>query len=86
MTEPQTWADALTGPFGGLVAVCAIGWAVLAGKLRLEREVSAMVAETTKERERADKWEKLAMQLLRANSQALQVASASVSTSQEPPL
>lgn len=85
MTEPQTWADALVGPLGGLVAVCAIGFAVLTGKLRLEREVTAILAEATKERDRADKWERLSVQLLRANSQAIQVASASVTTSQEPP-
>jgi cell division protein FtsL len=82
-TAPTSWAQLLAGPLGGLIAVLSVGYLVLTGKLRLNREVVDLRTQLSAEKARGDKWEQLALELLSTNARAIQVAQSAVQVSEK---
>lgn len=73
-----TLAQALAGPLGGLIALVAIGAAVMTGRLRLGREVVAVETLYQQEREERRRWEALAMRQLQMTDRAITLADSTV--------
>jgi hypothetical protein len=89
--EAKGIAETVVGPLGGVITLVSVGWAVISGRLRIEREVLAAVQQRDNEIAaleqqlaaaiaRGDKWESLTLDLLQTNSHAIKVASAAVSS------
>jgi hypothetical protein len=67
-------SQVLLGPFGGMLALLAVGVAVLRGDLRLPREVRELEAQLTRERQEHERWEGIAMRQMSATDRAIHVA------------
>lgn len=82
MTGPQFW-QALLGPGGVVLLGLALGWALLVGKIRIGRDVDAMIAEKDKQilamTTDRDRWQGLHVDLLQSY-QRQAVASTTLAT------
>jgi hypothetical protein len=84
MGEAGSFVQALQGPLGGLLAVIAVGMAVLSGRLILPRELVAMERRAVKAEERGDRWEGLALSQMGLTARVVDVARVAAETTRTP--